>query len=187
MVKNWREVKEEIEADIDRIMWDEPEEITKSMRGIYPSGAGAHGQTFGNMLFVCSDLEALGALWPCWFNSVMDDPEFTLNHWKKLFRYVNDYMAQLLGGVDTTTPNCPAPWLNLPKVLQFCQDIMESFDTIKTKEEFRDLIWSWNKYMYRLYTWSLLKFPWHLGLEFPRIEQKDIEELAKLAGIEIKK
>ena len=118
---------------------------------------------------------------------IIEDPDFTVNHCKKLYTYVNDYMAQLLGGVDTSTPNCPAPWLNLPKVLQFCKSIMESFDTIKTKEEFNDLIWSWNRYIYRLYIWILLKFPWHLGLEFPRIERKDIEELAKVAGIEVKK
>ena len=32
-MKDWRQVKDEIEADIDRIWWDEPEEVTMSKLG----------------------------------------------------------------------------------------------------------------------------------------------------------
>ena len=41
MAMNWREVKNEIEAEIDKIWFDEPLELTLSKRGIFPSGAGA--------------------------------------------------------------------------------------------------------------------------------------------------
>jgi len=185
MAKHWTKVKEEIEADIDRIMWDEPEEITKSMRGIFPSGAGTGGQALGNMMFLCSDLEALGPLFAVGAGATVKDDSFTLDHVKKLWIYMNEYMCELLGASDP--PECPAPWLNLPKVLKFCKDIIGSFETVKTKEEFADLIWSWNGYMLRMYWWAMLKFPWHLGLMFPRIEPKHIEELAKLSALKLEK
>ena len=60
----------------------------------------------------------------------------------------------------------PAPWLNLPKLWEFCQDIVEAFDTIETKEEFEDLIWSWNNYVNALNRWFFVVFPWEHGLNF---------------------
>ena len=52
MAKHWRAVKDEIEEEIDRIWWQEPEEITMSRLGIFPSGAGTDGQVLGNLLFL---------------------------------------------------------------------------------------------------------------------------------------
>ncbi|NLZ73021.1 MAG: hypothetical protein GX905_04290 [Bacteroidales bacterium] len=94
-------------------------------------------------------------------------------------------MANLMGG--TALPNCPAPWLNLPKLKKFCADIVDSFDSIKTKEDFADLIWSWGNYVNRLNKWFFLIFPWHLGKNFPRIEPETVEEMADMLGMDIRK
>ena len=83
-------------------------------------------------------------------------------------------------------PKCPSPWLNLPKLWRFCQDIVDSFDTVQTKEEFADLIWSWTNYVNRLNKWFFLVFPWHLGKQFPRVEKKDVRRLLQLSGKKIK-
>jgi hypothetical protein len=58
VAKHWREVKNEIEEEIDRIWWDEPEEVTMSRLGIFPSGAGTDGQVLGNLLFLVADTQA---------------------------------------------------------------------------------------------------------------------------------
>jgi hypothetical protein len=80
--------------------------------------------------------------------AAMADPTFTLEHCKRMWKYLTVHMAGLMGEVDP--PKCPAPWLNLPKLWRFCQDIVDSLDTVKTKEEFADLIWSWTN-CHRLY------------------------------------
>jgi hypothetical protein len=186
MANNWREVKDEIEKDIDRIWWEEPEEVKKSKLGIFPSGAGTDGQVLGNLFFLIADTQGMGwwTVEPA-IQAAIADPTFTVEHCKRMWKYLTFHMAGLMGEVDP--PNCPAPWLNLPKLWQFCKDIVDSFDTIKTKEEFADLIWSWENYVNRLNWWFFLVFPWHLGKEFPRVEPEDVLELAQLSGLKIEK
>src|ERR1700733_16185335 len=46
-MKDWHKVKDEIEDEIDRIWWEEPEEVTMSKLGIFPGGAGVGNQIFG--------------------------------------------------------------------------------------------------------------------------------------------
>ena len=52
MGKHWRDVKAAIEAENDRIWFDEPEYVTMSKMGVFPSGAGTQGQTLGNLFFL---------------------------------------------------------------------------------------------------------------------------------------
>ena len=51
MSKHWKDVKAAIEKDIDRIWFEEPEEVKMSRLGIFPSGAGSHDQVLGNLFF----------------------------------------------------------------------------------------------------------------------------------------
>jgi hypothetical protein len=186
MAKDWHLVKDEIEKEIDKIWWDEPEEVKMSKLGIFPSGAGTGGQVLGNLFFLVADTQGMG-----WWtgeptvNQVIADPTFTLDHCKRVWKYVTLHMAVLMGEEDP--PGCPAPWLNLPKLWQFCKDIADSLDTVKTKEEFKDLVWSWFNYVNRLNKWFFLAFPWHFGKEYPRIEPKDVEELARLSLLKVVK
>ncbi len=183
---DWRAVKDMIEADLDRIFWDEPEEVKMCRLGVYPSGASVGGQVLGNSVFLIADTQAMG--WKCAAPAVraaLRDPDFSLEQCKRVWRYSTLHIARMLGG--EAPPGCPAPWLNLPKVTQLCNDIVESFETIKTKEEFADLIWSWENYINRLNKWFFLVFPWHLGKNFPRVEAKDVERLAKLSGMKVVK
>jgi len=179
MTKDWREVKDAIEKDIDRIWWDEPEEVTMSKNGIFPSGASVDGQVLGNLFFLVADTQAMG-----WWTAepamkmAMEDPEFSLEHCKKMWKYINVHMAKLMGDVDP--PGCPAPWLNLPKLKEFALDIVDSFPSIKTKDEFRDLLWSWFNYVNCLNRWFFLVFPWHLGDQFPLMTPEKVKELSKL-------
>ena len=95
-----------------------------------------------------------------------------------MWKYVNVHIAKLMG--DEDPPGCPAPWLNLPKLRDFALDIVDSFPSIETKEEFRDLLWSWFNYVNCLNRWFFLVFPWHLGDQFPLMTPEKVEELSKL-------
>ena len=184
MAKDWRVVKDEIEAEIDKIWWDEPEEVTMSKLGIFPSGAGVDGQVMGNLFFQVADTQGMG-----WWTTqpgmagLLSDPDFTVDHCKKTFKYLTRHMAELMGEVDP--PNCPAPWMNLGTLWRFYKDIEASYDSIKTKEEFANLLWSWFNYVNRLQRWYFLVFPWHLGRSHPRIEKEDARKLAKLSGLKV--
>ena len=84
-MSNWRNVKDMIEKDLDRIFWEEPEEVTMSKKGFFPSGAGVGGQILGNLVFLIADTQAMG--WKCakpTVTSALRDPSIELEECKKM-------------------------------------------------------------------------------------------------------
>jgi hypothetical protein len=176
---DWREVKDEIERDLDRIFWEEPKEVTMCKLGVYPSGASVGGQVLGNMVFLIADTQAMG--WKCAAPAVraaLRDPEFSLEQCKRTWRYSTLHIAKMLG--DQAPPNCPAPWLNVSNLYRFSRMIDEALPTVNTKGELEDLLWSWFNYVDCLNRWFFLVFPWHLGKMFPLVKPEDVEALARL-------
>ena len=179
---DWREVKDAIEADLDRIFWEEPEEVKMCRLGVYPSGASVGGQVLGNMVFLIADTQAMG--WKCAapaLRAPLRDSEFTVEQCKRMWRYSTLHIARMLGG--KAPPGCPSPWLNVPNLYGFSRMIEESLPTVKTKEELEDLLWSWFNYVDCLNRWFFLVFPWHLGKMFPLVTPGDAEELARLTRL----
>ena len=177
---SWVKVKDMIEDEIDRIFWDEPEEITMCKKGIFPSGASVCGQVLGNLVFLIADTQAMG--WKCAkpaVSSAIKDPEMGLEVCKKVWRYSTLHIAKMLG--DKDPPGCPAPWLNVPNLYKFSQAIDEVLPEVKTKDELEDLLWSWFNYVDCLNRWFFLVFPWHLGKEFQIVKPGDIAELDRLS------
>lgn len=183
MAKNWRLVKEEIELEVGKIWYDEPIEVTMSKKGVFPSGAGTMGKYFGNLFFLVADTQAMGwwTVEPAMYG-VLDDDSFTLEHCKRIFQYLNLHMTKLMGA--SNPPNCPAPWLNLPKFWSFCRDMVDSFDTIQTKEELRDLIWSWENYVNRINRWFYVVFPWELGNTMDRMDPELLAQASEFLKAE---
>ena len=180
MSKHWSAVKDAIENEIDKTWWTEPLEVTMSRNLVVPSGAGTDGQCMGNLFFLVSDTQAMG-----WWTAApaiqqaIKDPEMSLETCKKMWVYINKHMCHLMG--DSTGPGtkCPAPWLNLPKFTEFCDDIIDSFETIETKDDFWDLIWSWQNYVNCMNRWFQNVFPWELGLQLKRQDAKRLELLTE--------
>jgi hypothetical protein len=67
--------------------------------------------------------------------------------------------------------------MNLPKLSELCDDIVDSFDSIKTKEELASLLWSWFAYMTRLNRWFFQIFPWELGDKLKRKTPEEVKAL----------
>lgn len=182
MKKDWREVKTAIEEEVDRIWFEEPLEVTASKKGIYLSGAGANGTYIGNLFFQISDSQGIGPYIaePAIYEALEDD-EFSLEACKHLFRYLTDHTARLLGSKNGE--GCPVAWLNLPKIWIFYRDIVDSYDSIETKEDLKDLLWSWMSYVTRLTRWFHIVFPWEvpgqLAGKVSSVEQA--EEMAAFA------
>ncbi|HMN84894.1 MAG TPA: hypothetical protein PKA74_02740 [Bauldia sp.] len=178
MAIHWKTVKDEIEADLDRIMWEEPLEVKMSRLGVFPSGAGAHGQYLGNLFFLAGDMQAIG-----WWTAApamkqaLDDPTMTVEHCKRFWSYMSVHMFQLMG--DVSEPNCRAPWLNLGKLAELGRKVQDSFPTVETKEELDSLLWSWFNYTQRLYRWFFLVFPWWLGEHLPLKSREEVAELVR--------
>ena len=184
MSKDWIKVKELIEAEIDKNWSEEPIEVKMSRAGVFPSGAGSHGQYLGNLFFLVSDTQAMG-----WWTAspaiqqALRDDSFSLEHCKKMWIYINKHMCHLMGDSTGTGTNCPAPWLNLPKFSEFCDAIIDSFDSINSKDEFWDLIWSRQNYVNCMNRWFQMIFPMEFGSTLKRNTKERVEELTEFNKI----
>lgn len=182
MTVHWKDVKAKLEADLDRIMWEEPEEVKMCRLGVFPSGAGTGGQYLSNLVFLVADTQAMS-----WWTAepamqqALADPELDVEHCKKFWKYINVHMAHLMG--DVAHPNCPAPWMNLPTLARFSDEMVECFPTVKTKDELADLMWSWFNYTERLNRWFFLVFPWELGEKFPLKTRAEVDAMIKKAEL----
>ena len=188
MTKSWQEVKERIEMETDKIFYDEPIEVTRSKYGIFPGGAGVDHQILGNLVFLIADTQAIswGTMDPFFF-AVLDDDRFDVEHLKMMFKYGVVPMTELFG--KAAPPECPAPWFNLQTLWELAYEIVDSFDSIKTKDEFRSVYWSWQGYTNCINRWFFLIFPWEVGKLLPRWDADDIKKLVELAegaGMDVK-
>ena len=96
--------------------------------------------------------------------SVLGDDMYTLEHCKQLFIYTTEHKVRLLGAKsDPEHPGCEAAWLNLPNLWKFYLDIVDSFDSVTTKKDLKNLLWSWENYMNCIAQWYYLSFPWEIG------------------------
>ena len=186
MAVDWKVLKREIHDEVEKIWLKEPPEVTMSKLGVFPSGAGTNNQYLGNLFFLNADTQAMGwwTIEPTMY-CVLGDDMFSLDVCKKLFDYLNAPIAHLLG--DVLEPNCPAPWLNMPKFAYFHDKIVESYPTIETKEDFRDLLWSWFCYVNRINSWFYTVLPWELGKNLQRKDPDDVAQLADLLGYKLEK
>lgn len=178
MGKNWKDVQAEILEETHRIWFEEPDEIKMIVNGIYPSGAGVGDIVFGNHYNVTQMMQTMsyGTVEPTMY-AMLSNPDFTLDQCKTVFQYMVCKITKLTGLVHP--PRCPYPWLNLVKFKKFYEDIVEAFDTIETKEDFRDLIWVFcGCYCARLCFYLQYHLPWTSGA--PRMDLAKLQESAEL-------
>lgn len=183
MSKNWKDVRDNILAEAKRIWFEEPEEVTMCKLGIYPSLAGHDEFVFGNLEIAAVETQAMswGTAVPTLFQA-LDDPSFTLDHCKSLFKFMMGKVGILMGYAHP--PQSPGPWLNFPKILEYYEDIVDSFDSIDNKTDFRNLIWVYNMcYIGRLSFYMHTVFPWEAGNK--RMDMNRLETSAKLMGMKV--
>ena len=182
MALHWTEVKDRIEAELDRITWDEPIEVKMSRLGVFPSGAGTRGQYLSNLFFQVADTQAMS-----WWTAepamrlALADPDLSVEDCKKFWKYMTVHMAHLMGDVDQ--PNCPAPWLNLERLTALCDDVVDCLDTIDNKDDLGELLWSWFGYTLRLNSWFFLVFPWEISKDFPLKTEEEVRALVAAGEI----
>ncbi len=168
---NWSEVKKKIDKEAERIQFTPPDEVLKIFKyQIIDSGAGSYDQAFTTMVFCEADCRALSYYNVNNFLVFVDEPSFTLDHLKILVRHCLPLGSEFLG------------YCGLKKVWEFTQDVLGALDTVKTKDEFRELMNSLNFYISVIHGWIHHYFPWYIGELFPQKKAGDVKEMAKLMG-----
>jgi len=167
-MKTWKDIKNEIDAELKRIILEEPVEVKKIRMGIIESGAGTRGQYYTTFVFAFNDLRNYGSLGLRPLFKATADPTFTVDQLKTLFKY-STVLAVFLR------------YCGLKKVLTFRNNILEAFDTIQTKEQFKEVVMSYLCYISRLQLWCHHYFPWAVGVTLmPQKKPEELKEMLKL-------
>lgn len=183
MGKQWQDVRDEIMQECDRIWYSIPDYVRISNNNYFPSGAGVGNMVMGNryMLTYWMHITSYGTLQPTVMKAIAS-PDFTLDQCKKLFKYLIRMPAQMLGGTDGQEGSYP--WLNMELYKKFYDDIVDSFDSIKTKEELKYITWLFcGMYARRLNTYFQDAFPWTYGPK--KFDMDTLKTAARLLGAEV--
>jgi hypothetical protein len=175
--RKWLSLKKELQRETKRIFMDCPDEILRYRYGVIThSDAGKHAlnQYFGHwvhayahyMLYSGDILDSICRL--------ARDPSFKLEHCKKMF-------------IDNSKPSGEDMLLvaygGQKSLGLYIEKVISAFDSVDTKEDFIDLIKTFQSYATRLYWWFHWYFPWGIGSSIcRRLEAEDIGEIARLAG-----
>ena len=133
---DWKEVQKAIEDEIQLIWLDEPIELKKFRLGIVETGAGAYDQYFSTWVFGDGEIRALGIY--CVFNAIeacerkAPNPVYSLEQCKDLFKYGCAVCAEYV-----------AYNMAMPKIWDFYNQLVASYDSITSKEDFAELLYSY--------------------------------------------
>lgn len=162
MAKNWMDIKNEIEEELDRIWFHAPEELVQVMKGDLPSGANIDGSPMCHMYYMTFETSKIGRhVVNPGISAALDDDAISLETIKKMWLYLSDRTVNRMGGV--LEPKCPSPWMNMPKPLAFWNDIKQALPGVQTKDEFREVFYSWINYLNCLNYWGYILFPWEIA------------------------
>lgn len=171
----WREAKEKIEREIDRVWIAEPEEIQKIRWGVIDSGAGSGQQSFSVLVHLESYLMLVGADVMYRFLKVSTYPDMELATMNKITR---EFLTATFNVFEFMTD------LGLTNMHEIGQMYADSLDTLETKEDYVELTGAMMTYVIRMHRWIHYIFPWNLGVAFPHRQPLEIGAIAKITSAE---
>lgn len=170
MAVSWRELREEIDKETERIWREEPEELRRLRLGIIENDAGSYGQYFTTWDFANGMIRdhSMYTMYPLF--RLSKDSAFSLDHLKKLFRAFDPQYSVYLGYSGYRTLD------------KFGRAFAEAMETMENKEDFVSLLESYLKYTNKLAAWSFHYFPWGVGALFPLNRAGEIARAMGKAG-----
>ena len=167
----WKKVRDKIAAETDLIQFTPPDDVLKIFRyGIIDSQAGSWGQNFTTMVFAEGDCRALA-----YYNAnnlliVAEEESFTLEHLIIMAKLYLPLGPEFLS------------YCGLKKIWEFAQDVLGALDTLESKDDYRELINSFNTYVAVVHGWIHHYFPWNLGELYPQKTKSEVKKFMELAG-----
>jgi hypothetical protein len=169
---DWREVANRINEESKSIQLTPPDEVLMLFKHqIVPSGQGTGGQALSTMVLVAGDARALSYYIVLPLVRLIEDPSYTLDQLKSLFRELVPLSAEFQGSCGFT------------KLRYFVRDILGVLDTLETKDDFAEVVDALSIYTALLNGWVHHFFPWYAGELFPQRKAEDVKEMARLMNV----
>lgn len=172
MAGTWKELKDKIVKETERIWLTAPEDLKALFMGALKNKAGSYDQWWTVIDFANGMIRdfSMYTMYPI-LKAVMD-PIFTLDQAKLLVKYVHPPVTDYLR------------YSNFITLDKFDREFISVLDTIKTKEEFIELYTVYLKYVNKLAAWSYHYMTWEVSALYPYRVRSDefIKELAEITG-----
>ena len=168
---DWRDAKAVIEKEIDRVWFDEPEEIQKVRWGVIDSGAGTAEQSFTVLVHLEAYLMLVGAdvMYRLLKISKYEDMQLpTMN------RMTREFLTGTFNVFEFMTD------LGLTNMHQIGQMYSDALDKLETKEDYVELTGAMMTYVIRMHRWVHFIFPWNLGVSFPHRKPAEVLALSRI-------
>lgn len=181
-LKAWQELKAELARETKKVFAECPDEVKRYHYGIIThSDAGKHAlnQYFGHWVHAYGHFMMYSGDMLSSIRHLARDPDFELKHLKKMF-------------IDISRPPGTGNLLVLyggqKSLGKYIDKTIAALDSLETKQEFLELLQSFQAYASRIYWWFHWYFPWGIGpVLCRRLDVEDVKEMARLAGLEVKK
>jgi hypothetical protein len=72
-------------------------------------------------------------------------------------------------------------YVSTPEINKFAKDIDAVLPQIQTKEEYRELMSAYVRYINLIHYWHHCTFPWHVGLMYQYHSTDEIDKMQSLA------
>lgn len=169
---DWKTLCQKIELEIDKYWTTEPPEMKKIRHGIRTTGAGSFNQYLSTMIFTNTYTVGFGQHMFFLFVRLAEEEEVSLEMLKKITKMeIGEGFEpmQFLGFVSTHEVN------------DLAKQLLEVLPTLRSKEEYKQLMSVYTRYINLIHYWLHCTFPWHLGLLYPYKEAAEIDEIYQLA------
>jgi hypothetical protein len=174
--KSWRDLKKELAAETRRLFKTCPDEIKRFHYGIIShseAGKYALNQFFGHWVHAYAHYMMYSSDMLDSVRRLARDPAFNLVQVKKMF-------------CDISCPNGHPTLLveygGQKSLGEYTDRTIAVLDSVKTKEEFLELLNAFQAYVTRLYWWFHWYFPWGIGPAVcRRLTPEDVKEIVRLS------
>lgn len=171
----WQEVKQQILDQIDENWLKEPEAMWKIRHGINVTGAGSFNQFLSTLIFQDVYTIAYGQHMFFMFVQMSQEPDISLDVLKKLT------YNELCVGFDSMQF---LSYVSTPEIKKFATEIAEVLPQLNTKEEYRELMSAYVRYINLIHYWHHCTFPWHVGLMYQYKSKEEIDRMSEAVSQE---
>ena len=165
---SWKEVKQKIDQENDRIRMDPPEEVVKVIHyRIIDTRAGTDDQAFSNWFFSATDIRYVNAYLYNILRLAMDS-KYSTDQIKKMAKIMVAQPAEFSG------------YCGFHKLWEFAKGVIDSLDEMETREDVLDILNSLMLYACNLNAWVHHYMPWKINFVYPHQSPEEIREAARM-------
>ena len=168
----WKELREAIEVETQRIWLKEPDELKIQRLGLLKNHAGSYGQYFGTWDFANGMMRDLSmyVMYPIF--RLYQSGDYSLEQMKDMYIAIVPVFTEYLR------------YSGYPTLSRFCHAFRDIMPEITAKEDFLSVYKALLKYCNKLAAWVYHYAPWEMAVSFRQKDEEWVREAQRLLSVQ---